>query len=402
MPPPGEGHLPQSPPRVSWHPQREPQKFWGNAEEDVQEWLTHFKRVSRYNRWDASDQLANVVLSLDGTALTWFDNHEERLTTWDRFVEEISARFGDFATRKKKAEQTLLQRAQIPGETCTTYIEEILKLCRVVNPQMSEEDKVGHLLKGIAEDVYHFLISREKLESVTDVIQQCRTFEALKTRRITPKFGRLANVTTVASVDDSPPPDLAETIRRIVREELARHQAYRDNTDHGHMREDDSVPEVQANALNSSSASFNDRNFATGRERSRHVRDRESTGYDHENSYRRPQRSNDVPRFRDSYDGCTTRRERERPVCYSCGLTGHISRYCRRRRQGARYESPRVFYRSEGGYSRYDDHRPISSFSGRQPQIRHDSPASDRSVTPPIFRQRRSPSPRRRSPPPEN
>ncbi|KAH8036178.1 hypothetical protein HPB51_018592 [Rhipicephalus microplus] len=42
-------------------------------------------------------------------------------------------------------------------------------------------------------------------------------------RRITPKFGRLPNVSTVASVDEYTPLDLASTIRQIVREELTRH-----------------------------------------------------------------------------------------------------------------------------------------------------------------------------------
>ncbi|XP_077557041.1 uncharacterized protein LOC144170904 [Haemaphysalis longicornis] len=203
-------------PTPGWHPPREPRMFTGNADEDVEEWLTHYRRVSRYNRWDTAAQLSNVVFSLDETALTWFENNESKLTTWDRFVEEISARFGDSVGKKKQAEQTLLHRAQVPGETCTTYIEEVLKLCRLVDPQMSEDDKVGHLLKGIDEYVYNFLIGREKLESASDVVQHCRTFEALKKRRITPKFGRLANVTTVASVDETPPPDFAETIRRIV------------------------------------------------------------------------------------------------------------------------------------------------------------------------------------------
>ncbi|KAH8038352.1 hypothetical protein HPB51_001135 [Rhipicephalus microplus] len=58
---------------------------------------------------------------------------------------------------------------------------------------------------------------------MTDVISHCRTFETLKMRRITPKFGRLPNVTTVASVDKYTPLDLASTIRQIVREELTRH-----------------------------------------------------------------------------------------------------------------------------------------------------------------------------------
>ncbi|KAH8022958.1 hypothetical protein HPB51_006388 [Rhipicephalus microplus] len=65
---------------------------------------------------------------------------------------------------------------------------------------MSVEDKVGHSLKGIAEDVYNFLVTKENLN--TPIFrQQCREFEALKTWRILPKFGRLDNVPTVESMD---------------------------------------------------------------------------------------------------------------------------------------------------------------------------------------------------------
>ncbi|KAH8038433.1 hypothetical protein HPB51_001548 [Rhipicephalus microplus] len=67
-----------------------------------------------------------------------------------------------------------------------------------------------------------FLISKDSLATVTDVINHCRTFETLKMRRITPKFGHLPNVTTVASVDEYTPLDLTSTIRQIVREELTR------------------------------------------------------------------------------------------------------------------------------------------------------------------------------------
>lgn len=75
-----------------------------------------------------------------------------------------------------------MQRAQVPEVTCTTYIEEVLKLCKTLDPRMTEEDKVGHLLKGIAEDVYQFLIAIDSLESVSDVIMHCRTFESLRAR----------------------------------------------------------------------------------------------------------------------------------------------------------------------------------------------------------------------------
>lgn len=55
---------------------------------------------------------------------------------------------------------------------------------------------------------------------MSDVIRHSRTSETLKKQRITPKFGRLANVTAVASVDTSSCIDLPSIIRKIVREEL--------------------------------------------------------------------------------------------------------------------------------------------------------------------------------------
>ncbi|XP_077491779.1 uncharacterized protein LOC144102362 [Amblyomma americanum] len=221
---PQDGGAEQAAPAAGhWQHHREPRTFAGRSDEDVDEWLTNYERVSRYNGWEATVTLANVVF-LEATALIWFDNHEDSLTTWERFIEEVKKCFGDGSAKKKRAEQTLLQRAQLPGETCTMYIEEIVKLCRLVNPRMPEEDKVGHLLKGIAEDVYNFLISKDSLKSTADVIKHCTAFEALKLRRVVPKFGRLANVTSIASVDVAAPVSMADMIRQIVREELLRYQ----------------------------------------------------------------------------------------------------------------------------------------------------------------------------------
>uniref|UniRef100_A0A6G5A7X7 Retrotransposon gag domain-containing protein n=1 Tax=Rhipicephalus microplus TaxID=6941 RepID=A0A6G5A7X7_RHIMP len=148
--------------RTSPYHYREPRTFTGKPGDDVDEWLSHYQRVSRSNGWNAASQLSHVGLFLDFTALVWFENHEDTLTTWDQFVEEIKKCFGDPATKKKRAEQTLSQRAQVTGETCRTYIEDILKLCKSVDAHMMEEDKVGHILKGIADDVYHFLIGKER------------------------------------------------------------------------------------------------------------------------------------------------------------------------------------------------------------------------------------------------
>ncbi|KAH9382886.1 hypothetical protein HPB48_023503 [Haemaphysalis longicornis] len=142
----------------------------------------------------------------------------------------MKARFGDSIAKKKPAQQRLLQRAQIPGETCATYIAEVWKICRIVKSQKSDENKVGHLLKDIAKDAYNFLIRRDNLNTPSDAIRHCQHGETLKTRSIARRFGILQNVPTVSTCDYDGQADVAHTIRRIVREGLS---SLRDTTCRG-------------------------------------------------------------------------------------------------------------------------------------------------------------------------
>ncbi|XP_077529327.1 uncharacterized protein LOC144141670 [Haemaphysalis longicornis] len=406
----------QTPPTGSWQPHREPRSFTGKAGEDVDEWLAHYERVSKYNRWDAVARRANVEIYLDETALTWFENHEAALTTWERFVEEIRKGFGDSIAKKRRAEQTLLQRAQVPGETCTTYIEEILKLCRIVDASMPEDDRVGHVLKGIAEDVYNFLIGKDNLNTVTDVIRHCRTFEAMKARRITPKFGRLANVTTVASVDVSSSADLSATIRQIVREELLRHgdvtRCWTPSRDGSCLRDASPTCCHSTTHFGSSRPSVNVADVDDYQRRgvytmAPHYQPREDFHRDSHRTqhvyYPEEHHRSSFPRRQFSPGQQYPRREP--PTCYRCGLVGHISRFCRRRRQGPNDDPTYTFPRPNNLNPGTRWYPPLSSTRNDQPTgPRNGSPASDRSLTPPPLRQRQSPSPRRRpmSPPPGN
>lgn len=422
---------------ANWQPYREPRTFSGNDGDDIDEWLVHYDRVSKFNRWDTAAQRENVVLFLSDTALTWFENHEGKLTNWSRLVEEIKKRFGDSMAKKKRAEHTLLQRAQVPGESCTTYIEEVLKLCRTVNSAMSEEDKVGHLLKGIAEDVYTFLISKDSLTTVEDVIQHCQTFAALKTRRIAPKFGRLPNVATVASLDDTQAMDFSSTVRQIVREELRRHDdlVHCVDTNHAsHLLQDASrsawvdCPPLQSAPLRRTPVdgypprdvpprrewvpaelypSVNSASF-DGHRPSFELSDTHVPWSSSRGGYsRRP----DGDYYREDRRGYRSRtqsamfvqpnRIRPQPVCYHCGIVGHIARFCRRRRETPMQD---LVYTTSGPPTRgFESDWPVNNFRPR-PQRSVSPAASDRSLTPPAGRQRRSPSPRRRpgSPPPGN
>ncbi|GFW91616.1 retrotrans_gag domain-containing protein [Trichonephila clavipes] len=75
-------------------------------------------------------------------------------------------------------------------------------------------------MKGVAEDIYQALLTRE-INDTANFIKWCNYIEDIKQKRVgRPRFERLPNVVTVASLTDET--DLVSLIRTIVREEVQR------------------------------------------------------------------------------------------------------------------------------------------------------------------------------------
>ncbi|UYV67971.1 hypothetical protein LAZ67_5002670 [Cordylochernes scorpioides] len=87
---------------------------------------------------------------------------------------------------KLQAKKKLKTRAQLKeGESAEFYIQDALRLCKEVDPQMSEEDKISHLVKGIAEELYHEFLPKD-VQRTEQFTTECRRVEALRHRRVTP------------------------------------------------------------------------------------------------------------------------------------------------------------------------------------------------------------------------
>ncbi|UYV60343.1 K02A2.6-like [Cordylochernes scorpioides] len=192
-----------------------PSSFTGDGSQDAQKWLKDYKRVAKYNRWDDTMCLANAVFFLEGTARKWFENNEETLTSWDDFQRALGEAFGQQEEVIKEAESLLKNRAQKVKESSEAYIKDVLYLCQVVNPRMDDETKLGHLMKGVAEDIYQILIAKD-VENVNHFLKECRKIEIMRKRRISSRFERLPNVASMAYEEK----DLPSLIRRIVQEEI--------------------------------------------------------------------------------------------------------------------------------------------------------------------------------------
>ncbi|UYV66712.1 ADARB2 [Cordylochernes scorpioides] len=179
------------------HLPRNPSIFSGEGGEDLPKWLKGYARVARYNHWDETLCLTKVYFYLSGTALKWFESNEESIQTWKTFTSQLENVFGKKENSKLQAEKKLKTRAQLKGESTEFYIQDVLCLCKEVDPQMSKEDKISHLMKGIAEELYQALLPRN-VQSTEKFITECRRVEALHRRRVTPtRYECLPNVASL-------------------------------------------------------------------------------------------------------------------------------------------------------------------------------------------------------------
>lgn len=304
---------------------RHPAVFSGTAGQEPSQWLKGFARVAKYNKWDDMMCLANVYFYLDGTAQQWFENNEEKLNSWEKFQTELKKAFGDKLHQVHQAEEQLKQHAQRPGETTQSYIQHVLALCKLVNPNMTEEDKVSHLMKGVAEDVYQALLMKD-VSTTEDFIKCCQHIEAMHQKRVgRKKFDRLPNVVPMAVVDDHQ--DLAAMIRRIVREELEEILTYKN----GQRREEAVAAIVQEevhralapmSVTGESHVDNSDPPFRTYAAAARRQASSPATRRQPPPAVQTPRRRTDVYRTEDNT-----------PVCFHCGRPGHVVRYCRERRR---------------------------------------------------------------------
>ncbi|XP_077557688.1 uncharacterized protein LOC144172971, partial [Haemaphysalis longicornis] len=163
--------------------QREPPHFSGKDDTDAEDWLSSYERVSVHNKWDDAMKLNNVDLYLDELARMWFRNHTTDARTWSDFKARFLAAFARPAVRKLHAEQHLRTRAQQENETYTSYIEDVVDLCRRVNPEMPECDKIKHILKGIEDYAFQMLLGKNP-QTVSEVTNLCLSYDELRKQRV--------------------------------------------------------------------------------------------------------------------------------------------------------------------------------------------------------------------------
>jgi hypothetical protein len=351
---------------------RNPSVFQGDPGQDPSKWLKEYKRVAEFNKWDDTICLANAYFFLGGTARQWYENNEEILVSWEKFSEELKKTFGDTRRYVQKAQKELEVRAQKPGEGTQSYIQSVLGLCHEVNPNMSEDDKVSHLMKGVAEDIYQALLTKE-VKSTQDFIKWCQHIEDMKQKRIGGrKFSRLPNVIPMASLDEEQ--DIVSLIRQIVREEVQKVVALPMPNPEPEVQTVEDIVREEVEKTLAPLSRQRDWTEVKPKRRSTYAAIARQP-----RSVVETERKTDIWRTPDN-----------RPVCFHCGRPGHVVRYCRERR--AIFDAYRRADREDASQQRMFSRTTANEY---RTAARNSSPSPNRGRSP--TRRFRSPSPYRRS-----
>lgn len=159
-----------------------PRIFDGN--EDVDEWIEHFLYVSKCNSWPEIMQKRRFPIYLKDAAQLWFKDFSELKAdksgsyfdvSMQAILEELRTTFRPRNINSIN-QSALICRYQGLDEPVTTYHFDVLRLCKKVNPKMSESEKLTHCMRGLKSSLLERVLLLEP-ENTTDLLNKCRGIE---------------------------------------------------------------------------------------------------------------------------------------------------------------------------------------------------------------------------------
>ena len=188
--------------------------FSGHPSEDVERFLKSIKNITKATNESENHELLEIVRGkLTQSAGIWFDNNETKFKKWSDFETAFRNRYFSTTITPKKFEQ-LKQRQQKSDEAIIMYCDEIINLCREVDPEMSDSTIIQHLLSGLNPNFRKELSRRESaMNSLDDFLKYAKieqdlndTFDKMDTLVIDPQqpyfdHGRSLKSTLTTAID---------------------------------------------------------------------------------------------------------------------------------------------------------------------------------------------------------
>ncbi|CAF1495295.1 unnamed protein product [Rotaria magnacalcarata] len=135
--------------------------FSEHPSEDLERFLKCIKNITKANDESSNHEILEIVRGkLTQSAGLWFDNNEHNFRTWSDFEIQFRTRYFSTTMNHTKFDK-LKQRIQLPDEPVTSYIDDVINLCREIDSHMSDSIIIQHLMSGLNPDFRKEISRRE-------------------------------------------------------------------------------------------------------------------------------------------------------------------------------------------------------------------------------------------------
>ncbi len=130
---------------------------------DVSDFINHFELVSKANNWSEQTKLYQLPILLTKIPMEWYNNfvaNSNSIVSWNLLRNEFISTFSKI-DQIEVAEEQLSTRKWLPDESLDNYFFDVLRLCRLIDKKMADQQKIVHITRGIPPGMKHYAISRD-------------------------------------------------------------------------------------------------------------------------------------------------------------------------------------------------------------------------------------------------
>ncbi|CAF4507654.1 unnamed protein product, partial [Rotaria socialis] len=122
-------------------------KFSGKPDQDADEWMKDLTATFRMAEITEVQALNIIPTFLEGHPKQWFNENNTTFESWSLFKTRFLHTYSS-PSSKQIASNRLRTRQQRHDEAVIEYYTDVMKLCKLVDPSMTDASKLDHLYHG--------------------------------------------------------------------------------------------------------------------------------------------------------------------------------------------------------------------------------------------------------------
>ncbi|CAF1470860.1 unnamed protein product [Rotaria sp. Silwood1] len=152
-------------------------KFSGKPDQDADEWMKNLTDTFRMADMTEAQGLKIISTFLEGHPKQWFTDNSAIFESWSVFKAQFIHTYSS-PSSKQLASNRLRTRQQRHDEAVIEYYTDVMKLCKLVDPTMTDASKIDHLSHGLKPSLMKEVFRRAP-STPAEFLEQARQEENL-------------------------------------------------------------------------------------------------------------------------------------------------------------------------------------------------------------------------------